>query len=546
MDTCSGLWKAFLALFVILLLFPSLSAQSGRGAITGVVRDITGAVVPGVDIVATDKESGVRFTAVTTESGVYRVPYLPPGTYRVTASLPGFKTAIADNVSLGVAQVLTVDFRLEVGEVSEQITVSSQGPLLETSTPEIGINVTEKEVHTWPILVGDGTRQLQDFIFRAMPGTQGGTFAGSINGGQSYSHEILIDGISIGRMDLNGGSNNEFTPTMDAVSQFKLHTGALSAQYGNTQTAMTNFNMKSGTNEYHGTLFWFHKNKSLNANSWGNNRFGFEKSPFLENNFGATLGGPILKDRTHFFFSYEGERFTNQAIGGTESLPIRAFKEGDFSRLLDPSFTKDPRSGTVVGTDPLGRPVIFGQIYDPASSRQLPDGTWVRDPFPGNLIPKSRFSRVTQNALKHDVPDPLLDLFRFNHPRVGTCCPRLEIDNWSVKVDHVLSGNHKLAATFVSNDRVRKRFGTGPRLAGVPIPGPAMAGDRIQATPGYIVRFSEDWTISHHAQPPGGGLQPLQQPQPVQRLFGGPGLGLGVGTEKRGPCHLPLHPLSGL
>ena len=99
----------------------------------------------------------------------------------------------------------------------------------------------------------DGTRQLQTFIFNAMPGTEGGGFAGSINGGQSYSHEILIDGISIGRMDLNGGSNSEFTPTIDAVSEFKLQTGALSSQYGNTQTAMTNFGMKSGTNAYHGS-----------------------------------------------------------------------------------------------------------------------------------------------------------------------------------------------------------------------------------------------------------------------------------------------------
>lgn len=490
--------KIFPVVCTLFLLVPAQAvAQSGRGAINGIVRDVTAGVVPGVDILATEKATGAQYTALTTDGGVYRLPYLPPGTYRITASLPGFKTAVADNVTLGVAQVLTVDFVLEVGEVTDEIVVSSTAPLLETSTPEIGINVTEKEVHTWPILVGDGTRQLQDFIFRSMPGTQGGTFAGTINGGQSYSHEILIDGISIGRMDLNGGSNNEFTPTMDAVAEFKLQTGALSSQYGNTQTALTNFGLKSGTNEFHGTVFWFHKNRVLNANSWGNNRFGFPKSPFLENNFGATLGGPILRDRTHFFVSYEGERFVNQAISGTDSLPIRAFREGDFSRLLDPNFTGDPQSGAVVGSDALGRPVIFGQIYDPATSRQLADGTWIRDPFPGNIIPRERFSQVTQNALRHDIPDPFLDLFRFNNPRVGTCCPRLEIDNVSVKIDHLLGVSHRLSSSFVANDRIRKRFGAStPGLANVSIPGPAMAGDRIQATPGYIFRLSEDWTIS--------------------------------------------------
>src|SRR5206468_1271264 len=144
---------------------------------------------------------------------------------------------------------------------------------------------------------GDGTRQLQSFVFRMMPGTEGGEFAGSINGGQSYSHEILIDGITIGRFDLNGGSNNEFTATMDAVDQFKLQTGALSAQYGNTQTALVNFGMKSGTNQYHGGAFWLHRDRSLNANSMSNNRLGRGKDPFLDNNGGATFRGPAPRSK---------------------------------------------------------------------------------------------------------------------------------------------------------------------------------------------------------------------------------------------------------
>ena len=252
--------KLFLVVAVALCLPGMLMAQSGRGTIDGVVTDPSGAVVPGAEVTITNKTTGSESGCITTESGVYRAPYLPPGMYQVSAALPGFKTAVADNVTLRLAQVLTVDLVLEVGEVTEVVTVSSEGPLLETSSAEIGTNVAAKEIAAWPILVSDGTRQLQDFIFRAMPGTQGGGFAGSINGGQSYSHEILIDGITIGRMDLNGGSNSEFTPTMDAVSEFKLQTGALSSQYGATQTALTNFGMKSGDNEYHGTAFWFHQN----------------------------------------------------------------------------------------------------------------------------------------------------------------------------------------------------------------------------------------------------------------------------------------------
>lgn len=496
----------------ILLLAVSIPAvaQSARGTITGVVKDPSGAVVPGAEITVTDKDTGVTYNTVSTEAGVYRTPYVPPGKYKITATLTGFKTAVADNVDVMVAQTVTVDLALEVGQVSDQVTVLAQTPILESSTSEIGINTTEKEVHTWPILVGDGTRQLQTFMFNSLPGTEGGTFAGTINGGQSYSHEILIEGMSIGRFDLNGGSNNEFTPTIDAVSEFKLQTGALSSQYGNTQTALTNFGMKSGTNEYHGSAFWFNKQPSFNANSWGYNLNRAATDPTKEpgakeNNLGATFGGPVWipgvyngKDKTFFFFSYEIERYKNQSLAGSrDSLPVAAFKQGDFSQLFDPAFTGDSKSGTVVGKDALGRDVIFGQIYDPTSSRQLPNGAWIRDPFPGNIIPTDRFSGVTSKILKYDLPNPLVNQLRRNNPKINDCCPFLEIDNLSIKVDHVINSKHKASATYVKNDRGRKRYGasSSPYLPG-PIPYSEMAGEKFQNTPGNIARVAEDWTIS--------------------------------------------------
>ena len=375
-----------------------LLAQSGRGTITGTVQDSTGALVPGAEVTIINKANGTEVKATTTSTGVYRAPYLEPGTYQVTAILKGFKAAVRDNVPVLLTQTVTLDFTLEVGEVTDTVTVSAEAPLLESSTAEIGINATEKEFHTWPILVQDGTRQLQSFVFRALPGTSGGEFEGTINGGQAYSHEILIDGISIGRFDLNGGSNNEFTPTIDAVGEMKLQTGALSSQYGNTQTALTNFGMKSGTNDYHGSAFWFNQNKALNANTWNNNRLGLPKSSSVLNNFGATVGGPIIKNKTHFFFSYEANRQADQRTSGFNSLAAGAFKRGDFSQLLNPAFTQDARSGTVIGQDALGRDVRFGQIFDPSTSRQLANGSWIRDPYPNNAIPQGAFSKVTQNV----------------------------------------------------------------------------------------------------------------------------------------------------
>jgi hypothetical protein len=493
------LTRAFILVILILVIGLPALAQSGRGTITGIVKDPSGAVVPGAEIIITEKDTGVVTRTVSTDAGAYRAPYVPPGMYKITAALTGFKTAVADNIQVMVGQTVTVDFSLEVGQLSDQVTVMAETPLLETSTPEIGLGTTEKEVHTWPILVDDGTRQLQKFIFSAMPGTEGDTFAGSINGGVAYSHEILIDGISVGRFDLNGGNTSEFTATMDAVSEFKLQTGSLSAQYGNTQTAMTNFGMKSGTNAYHGTAFWFHREPALNANSWSNNAQNAPNTGIKENNFGGTVGGPIWKDRTFFFFSYEGDRFKSANLQGSNgTYPLQAFKNGDFSQLLDPAFTGYAQSGTTVGTDKLGRPIIFGQIYDPATSQQLADGTWIRDPFEGNIIPTSRFSRVTDLILKnYDIAAPPLDTFRRNQPQVSGCCPFMTINNISIKMDQVINNKHKLSASFIDNDRKRQRYdgGSDPHLPG-PIPQVPMAATKQQYTPGKMIRFAEDWTIS--------------------------------------------------
>src|SRR5262249_20792268 len=178
---------------------------------------------------------------------------------------PGFKNAVRENVMLGVAQTLTLDFVLEVGASSEQVTVSAEAPLLETGTAEIGSYVSHKEFDTWPITVGDGQRQIQQFIFTCLPGAAGDCCPGSINGGQVYSHEILIDGIALGRMDLQGGSNNEFSPSAEAISEFKLQTGMVGAQYGGGQTAVANFATKSGPNQLHRSGYWYAQNEALRA-----------------------------------------------------------------------------------------------------------------------------------------------------------------------------------------------------------------------------------------------------------------------------------------
>ncbi len=306
--------------------------------------------------------------------------------------------------------------------------VSAEATHLETatsSTPAYSVTAADLS-RLRPIDSNDdGQRQIQSFIFNSLPGTNGDSYQGTINGGPQFSHEILIEGMSIGRADI-AGDTAEYTPSVDAISEFTLQTGALSAQYGGGLTAVANFNIKSGTNQFHGTAYDYVVNNVLNANSFDNNAFGVGSSPFKQNSFGADFGGPVLipkvyngKNKTFFFFSYEGARKRNYTPAALRTLPTEAFKNGDFSALLDPSFTGNPSSGTTI-TDAAGNPAVFGAIYDPHSTTELPDGSYSRTPFPGNIIPQSDFSKVSANILKlAPIPNPLLATMLRNYPGVA-------------------------------------------------------------------------------------------------------------------------------
>ena len=267
----------FLALFVSATVF----AQGERGALNGIITDQNGAVVAGAEVVATNVETNVETKTTTTDAGVYRLPYLPSGKYKITVKAQGFQTAVLNDVNLFVAQTLTVDIKLTAGQVAEQMTVAGSPPLLETGTAEIGRYVTKKEFDTWPVAVGDGRRQIQTFIFTSLPGSVGETFQGSINGGQYYSHEILIEGMPLGRFDLQGGSNNEFSPSAETISEFKVQSGTVGAQYGGGQTSVANFAIKSGGNDFHGSAYTYIQNDALRANSFNNKAQGIDPATGL-------------------------------------------------------------------------------------------------------------------------------------------------------------------------------------------------------------------------------------------------------------------------
>ncbi|HYY72660.1 MAG TPA: TonB-dependent receptor [Candidatus Bathyarchaeia archaeon] len=512
--TTFGCFLLFMFSICFSSILGTLRAQGPVGTINGTILDATGAVVPGATVVATNVATGVESKTTSTTAGAYTLPYLPAGTYTIRVSASSFRTSTAENVILRVAQDLTVNIALQIGQVNEQVTVSDQPPLIDAGTAEIGRYISIEEYKSWPILVDDGQRQIQSFIFSSLPGTTGDTFQGSINGGQEYSHEILIEGIPIGRSDLSGGNNNEFSPSAEAVSEFKLQTGTISAQYNGGQTAVANFNIKSGTNNLHGSAFYYNQNEFFNANNLEN--AGNKKSKHREDNYGYSVGGPVYipkvyngRHKTFFFTNFEKTKENNLVFSGSRTtLAPVAFKQGDFSRLLDPNYTGNPLSGTQVSTcapidpttgkgspcfDALGRPVIFGQIYDPSTTRTV-NGSVVRDPFPGNIIPDTAWDPVAKNVIQNvGIVDPLFDTMTRNTPKIGTCCPFFQLHIFGVKLDHEITQKHKISGYYNRSYRDRNNNGSARYL---PIPGPPTSSWQEQKTPGNMVRLALSSTLT--------------------------------------------------
>ncbi len=500
--------KRAIVLSLAMLVSATVFAQGERGALNGIITDQNGAVVAGAEVTAANIETNIETKTTTTDAGVYRLSSLPAGRYKITVKVTGFQTAVVNEVNLFVAQTLTVDVKLQAGQVSEQMTVTGSAPLLETGTSEIGRYVTKKVFDSWAIAVDDGQRQIQTFIFSSLPGTVGSTFQGSINGGQYYSHEILIDGIPLGRFDLQGGSNNEFSPSAESISEFKMQTGTVSAQYGGGQTSIANFGIKSGTNDYHGSAFGYFQNDALQANSFSNKALGRNaageevrrRPPVKLSNYGYAFHGPVWipkvyngRNRTFFFNSLEVTRRRDFTSTGFIALPVVDFKRGNFSKLLDPVFTGNANSGRQIGTDALGRPVIFGQLYDPRTARQVGNAV-VRDPFPGNIIPQSAWSSVSRNIVeKVGITDPIIDRMLNNFPSLSSGSPVFDERIYGIKADHHFNDNHKISGYYNHTYRLRNnspggRWGAPPeRPTGV---------YQLQYTPGRLVRLAYDWTIS--------------------------------------------------
>jgi hypothetical protein len=502
--------RFLLAAFAALLgagLGASGLAQSSRGAIAGSTVDAVGATVPHAKIAARNTATGATIETQATGEGNYKLLELPAGVYTVTVTAQGFKTAERTGVKVDANTTTALDILLEAGQVSETVSVLADAPTVQTETSDVGTVVRPRQVLELPLIVNGvgGLRSPEAFTF-LVPGVvgpgsatdagvrndgageNGGAFQSKFSGSQNFSNEVLVDGASMLRSE-NGSSFDETAMSIESVQEFKVYTSTLPAEFGRTGGGITSFAIKSGGNQFHGDVYDFFRNRVLNANRFFNNARHLERPLDNFHNYGATVGGPVYlprfgeggrpvfsgKGKTFFFFSYEGFR-RNAAGAQTNTLPTAAFKNGDFSSLL---------TNNQIGVDALGRPILEGAIYDPATTRAV-NGQLVRDPFLGNRIPLARFSQVAKNVLGL-IPDPTngdrFNNFNFNGAN------SVRTYTYTVKLDHALTARQRLSGSYS-----RRLNRDGKCVTSLPDPLETCAWDQNFGT--HYFRAAHDYTLT--------------------------------------------------
>jgi outer membrane receptor protein involved in Fe transport len=354
-------------LFAVLLFCccaPAAFSQTAQ--VTGQVSDPEGAVVPGTKVIAINQGTGLKRETLTNNDGYYTVPLLPPGSYQITVQKDGFKPISRSGITLQVEQVARLDFKLEIGAATETVQITGAAPLLETQAGTLRGVVDQQRMVSLPLNGRNMTQlvNIQAGVIQTADNSANGEGIGfAVNGSRQNGLYYLLDG------GYNTSTYRNFSgtfPNPDAVQEFSVQRNNFSAEYANATGAVVNVVTKAGTNEYHGTLFEFVRNGSLNARNF----FAPVRDSLKRNQFGGTFGGPVLKDRLFFFGSYQGTRLRSDPQLTRQFLPTAAQRAGDFSSSSQP-------------------------IIDPLTNEE----------FPGNQIPVSRFSPAAVNLLKY-IPVP--------------------------------------------------------------------------------------------------------------------------------------------
>jgi Carboxypeptidase regulatory-like domain len=484
---------ALLACAAVLLTTPLfvLGQAASTARLTGQVLDSTGAAMPNVDLDLEDTATGTHRAATSNAEGFFTIDLLPPSTYRLTAKASGFSTAVLPQIPLQVNQTASLNITMKLGDLSQQVTISATAAALETQTSALGGVVEESTVKQLPLLLRDPT-QLVTLVAGVTSDhrTEGASAPGSNLGGLSYqgrlSFEInggfrsqaisMVDGVDV---TIAAGSflSTPIQPTSDITQEFKVQTTNVPAEFGRG-AGVLNIVTKSGSNSFHGSAFEFLQNNDLDANNFFSNMAGQELPHLERNQFGFTVGGPIRKDKTFFFFDTEWLKQNNLFPISTQ-VPTAAQRNGDFSGIYSTN----------------GTPIT---IYNPYSTITNPDGSVGRVQFPNNQIPASLLSGFTQNVLSY-YPTP-------NNP--GVLGPNGEYtgignyfisgsqvssyDRTDIKVDNNFGEKHRLMGRFSRDHYTINAVNVFDNIAS-----PTSLSTRNNLQPGYNAVLSWTWLLSN-------------------------------------------------
>ncbi|MCC6367940.1 MAG: carboxypeptidase regulatory-like domain-containing protein [Bryobacterales bacterium] len=397
------------------------TAQNITGTIVGTVQDQSGAPVLSAEITALNTDTGIPYKAATNETGAYVLPLLPPGSYQVIIEVSGFKKFLRDGLRLGADQRLRVDAKLEIGAVSEQVTVSGAASFIKTDQAALGDSFVPEDFIDLPIS-GNVTNLMQ--LVPGIAANAQGLLNANVNGSRDTSSDFKVDGATT--TNSNNGLGTINVP-MESVEEFVVQSGLYSAEFGRGVTQI-NITTRAGTNRLHGVVYPGHNNSALQANSYFNNAYGVPRPVVHSGSLGVTLSGPVRlpklydgRNRTFFTFTLTANRGARpQQI--VSSVPTLAMRAGDFT----------------------GQP----GIYDPATTRETPGvgAGFARDPFPLNRIPASRMDPVALEMLAKSYPEPNLAGAN-NYVNAGS--PTSSGANYQVRADHNFNAKSRITARYL-------------------------------------------------------------------------------------------------
>ena len=408
-----------LALVLVLGLQAIAYAQTGAASITGLVTDQSGAVTPGVTVTATNQATNVEYTALANEAGNYNILSVPVGRYVVKATLSGFKTTTMPALTLEAKQIARLDLRMEVGALEDTVEVTAQSPVLQTESATVGEVLSGRTVESLP-LNGRNSSQLALLLPGAVtpnPGGQTDTTnrgAGArpyVNGNREQTNNFMVDGVEVNdTMDNRVG----YQPSPDALAEISVETNNYAADIGNVAGGVISNVIKSGSNSLHGNVFEFYRNSDFDANTWERNRSSAARPERKQHIFGATLGGPIIKNKLFFFVNYQGT-VLDQPGTQTASVAPEAWRRGDLSD-------------------------ITAQIRDPLTGQ----------PFPGNQIPLSRISpfalAILNDTARYPLPNRTVSGVTGNY--VGDSLSTTRAHQGDLRLDWNASASDKLFLRF--------------------------------------------------------------------------------------------------